>query len=112
MAITAQESRRWNRKWKRWDNSVCNDIHYGVKPPEICPTCQVKNAYVEISSAETETICRTGKEEKVEFEKDKFREAIEKFAEKNEFEVNPDREKVTMLLETRKITVSSIVPAG
>ncbi|HLC46684.1 MAG TPA: hypothetical protein VJI75_02990 [Candidatus Nanoarchaeia archaeon] len=24
---------------------VCGDIHYGMKWPEICPTCQTKNAY-------------------------------------------------------------------
>jgi rubrerythrin len=29
-----------------WRCNVCNDIHYGVRPPEICPTCKVKNAYV------------------------------------------------------------------
>jgi len=22
-----------------WRCFVCNDIHYGVRPPEICPTC-------------------------------------------------------------------------
>lgn len=84
---------------KYWRCFVCNDIHYGVKPPEICPTCQVKNAYVEISSAEAGTMCTASKANKAGFEKDKFRKAIEIFAEKNEFEVNPDKEKVSMLLE-------------
>jgi len=32
--------------------NVCNDIHYGTGCPEICPTCQAKNAYVEISNEE------------------------------------------------------------
>lgn len=35
----------------------------------------------------------------VEFDKEKFLEALGKFTEKNEFQVNPDREKVNMLLE-------------
>jgi len=35
----------------------------------------------------------------VEFDKEKFLEAIEKFAEKNEFQVNPDKKKVKMLLD-------------
>lgn len=78
---------------------MCNDIHYGVKPPEICPTCQVKNAYVEISPAEAETLCKTAKAEKAGFDKSVFLEAIENFTEKNEFQVNPDKEKVNMLLE-------------
>ncbi len=81
---------------KYWRCFVCNDIHYGVKPPEICPTCKAKNAFVEISSAESLKI--TGAKE-VGFDKEKFQEAIEKFAEKNEFQVNPDREKVEMLLD-------------
>jgi ferredoxin-thioredoxin reductase catalytic subunit len=55
-----------------------------------------KNAFVEISSAESLKI--TGAKE-VGFDKEKFQEAIEKFAEKNEFQVNPDKEKVEMLLD-------------
>jgi ferredoxin-thioredoxin reductase catalytic subunit len=31
--------------------------------------------------------------------RDQFRQAIEKFAEKNEFQVNPDADKVAMLLD-------------
>ncbi len=81
---------------KYWRCFVCNDIHYGVKPPEICPTCLAKNAYVEISSEEAKKI--TGVTT-VEFDKEKFLEAIERFAEKNEFQVNPDGEKVKMLLD-------------
>lgn len=84
---------------KYWRCFVCNDIHYGVKPPEICPTCMVKNAYVEVSAVEAETLCKTAKTEKAGFDKEVFLEAIENFTEKNEFQVNPDKEKVNMLLE-------------
>ena len=81
---------------KYWRCFVCNDIHYGVKPPEICPTCLVKNAYVEISSEEAKKI--SGMTE-VEFDKEKFLGSIERFTENNEFQVNPDTEKVKMLLD-------------
>lgn len=81
---------------KYWRCFVCNDIHYGVKPPEICPTCLVKSAYVEISSEEAKKI--SGMTE-VEFDKEKFLESIERFTENNQFQVNPDREKVKMLLD-------------
>ncbi len=84
---------------KYWRCFVCNDIHYGVKSPEICPTCMVKNAYVEVSAAEAETLCKTAKTENAGFDKEVFLEAIENFTEKNEFQVNPDKEKVKMLLE-------------
>ncbi|MGB3863036.1 MAG: ferredoxin-thioredoxin reductase catalytic domain-containing protein [Candidatus Aminicenantaceae bacterium] len=80
---------------KYWRCHVCNDIHYGIKPPEICPTCSFKNAYVEISSAEAKKI-QTGE---TEMDKEKFRQAIEEFTEKNEFQVNPNSEKVNMLID-------------
>ncbi|MEM4268272.1 MAG: hypothetical protein QXK37_05590 [Candidatus Woesearchaeota archaeon] len=32
--------------------SVCNDVHFGVASPEICPTCKAKNAYKEITKDE------------------------------------------------------------
>ncbi|MBW2990592.1 hypothetical protein KY348_02710 [Candidatus Woesearchaeota archaeon] len=37
---------------KFWRCNVCNDIHYGIKGPEICPTCKAKNAYVETEEKE------------------------------------------------------------
>ena len=80
---------------KYWRCHVCNDIHYGIKPPEFCPTCSVKNAYVEISSAEAEKIMS----QEIEMDKDKFRRVIEEFAKNNEFQVNSNSEKVNMLIE-------------
>ena len=81
---------------KYWRCYVCNDIHYGVQPPEICPTCSVKNAYVEVSSEEALKICG-GSE--VKLDGADFLRAIVTFAEKNEFRVNPDQKKVEVLLE-------------
>ncbi|MBW2992262.1 hypothetical protein KY345_03530 [Candidatus Woesearchaeota archaeon] len=36
--------------------NVCNDIHYGVAGPEICPTCQTPNAYAEIDVQEAKSV--------------------------------------------------------
>jgi rubrerythrin len=33
---------------KPWRCNVCRDLHIGIEPPEECPTCFVKDAYVEI----------------------------------------------------------------
>jgi len=55
-----------------------------------------KDAYVEISSEEAQKISRVTK---TKIEKKKFLLAIEKFTEKNEFRVNPDKKKVKMLIE-------------
>lgn len=81
---------------KYWRCFVCNDIHYGVKPPEICPTCMAVNAYVGISSKEAKKITNASE---INFDKDQFLSTIQKFTEKNEFQVNPDKEKVEMLLD-------------
>ena len=32
--------------------NVCSDIHYGIAGPELCPTCQTKNAFVEVEKKE------------------------------------------------------------
>ncbi len=80
---------------KYWRCFVCNDIHYGLAPPEICPTCKVKNAYIEISSHEAENVTFL----KTEMDKETFTRAIEAFAKNNDFRVNPDKGKVGMLLE-------------
>jgi len=84
-------------KKRYWRCFVCNDIHYGVAPPELCPTCKALNAYVEISADEARRILGGGPG--VAMTPAEFREAIERFAAVNEFRVNPDAEKVAMLIE-------------
>ncbi len=81
---------------KFWRCHVCNDVHYGVNPPEVCPTCLVKKAYMEISSEEAKKI--SGRSEST-VDKVDFRKAIEKFSEGNQFQVNPDKKRVETLLE-------------
>lgn len=81
---------------KYWRCHVCNDIHYGVKPPEICPTCLKKNAYVEVASHEAQAIMSLTT---TTMDKNDFVAAIEQFAEKSEFQVNPDKEKIAPLFE-------------
>jgi rubrerythrin len=39
-----------------WRCNVCNDIHYGMAGPEVCPTCMAKNAYVEVDAKEAENV--------------------------------------------------------
>ena len=84
-------------KKRHWRCFVCNDIHYGIAPPELCPTCKVLNAYVEISSAEARKILGGGTA--VDLAPADFRQAIERFAAGNEFMVNPDAERVETLLQ-------------
>ena len=81
---------------KFWRCHVCNDIHYGINPPELCPTCKVLNAYVEISSAEAQKIYEMPESTGVEME---FRDAIDRFVVGNDFQVNSDKTKVKTLLE-------------
>lgn len=37
---------------KFWRCNVCGDIHWGMAPPEMCPTCSTAKAYVEITADE------------------------------------------------------------
>lgn len=81
---------------KYWRCFVCNDIHLGARPPDVCPTCGVRRAYVEITSEEARQIAAPVQ---TEFTKETFRAAIEAFAEGNPFQVSPDEDKVQMLIE-------------
>lgn len=81
---------------KFWRCFVCNDIHYGISPPEICPTCSSKNAYIEVSSEEAQKILRMTE---THVDGDKFLHEIKGLSEKNEFQVNPDQEKVKSLIQ-------------
>jgi ferredoxin-thioredoxin reductase catalytic subunit len=81
---------------KFWRCFVCNDIHYGFKPPDVCPTCRVKNAYVESSADEAKKMISAAKGV---LTREQFRQAISRFAEKNEFQVNPDADRVATLLD-------------
>ena len=83
-------------KKRYWRCYVCNDIHYGIAPPELCPTCKVLHAYVEISAEEARKILGGGPD--TALSREDFRAAIERFAVGNEFEVNPDAAKVDLLL--------------
>jgi len=83
-------------KKRYWRCFVCNDVHYGIAPPELCPTCKVLNAYVEISAAEARRLLGGGPDTAIG--RDDFRAAIGRFATGQEFEVNPDTEKVDLLL--------------
>jgi len=80
-----------------WRCFVCNDIHAGIAPPELCPTCKVLNAYVEISDAEARTIL--GRGPGTGMAPEEFRAAIERFTAGNEFKVNPDADKVDLLVK-------------
>ena len=81
---------------KFWRCNVCNDIHYGLKLPELCPTCLARNAYVEISSEEAGKMMAVTK---TSMNRELFARAIAAFTEKNEFELNPDKARVEMLLD-------------
>jgi ferredoxin-thioredoxin reductase catalytic subunit len=84
-------------KKRYWRCFVCNDVHYGIAPPELCPTCKVLNAYVEITAEEARKFLAGGAD--ITSEAVDFRKAIERFAAGQEFMVNPDSEKVETLVQ-------------
>lgn len=80
---------------KFWRCHVCNDIHYGVSPPDLCPTCKVEFAYVEVSAEEARKVMSVTN---TTLSKEDFLAAISRFAKMREFEVNPDTERVETLI--------------
>jgi ferredoxin-thioredoxin reductase catalytic subunit len=82
---------------KFWRCTVCNDTHYGIKGPEICPTCSVKNAYVEIHKNEfNNVVFGIVKKENLFKEADMLR-IWEAFSKENDFKLNPDKKIVSMV---------------
>jgi len=82
-----------------WRCYVCNDIHYGIAPPEICPTCSTKNAYVETDAQETKAVMRFDQSEPSRMDQARLLRIYSKFTEKNDFKINPDKKIVDMLLK-------------
>jgi ferredoxin-thioredoxin reductase catalytic subunit len=40
-------------KKRLWRCHVCNDLHFGVGPPMVCPTCGARGVFVQIDRHET-----------------------------------------------------------
>jgi ferredoxin-thioredoxin reductase catalytic subunit len=79
---------------KFWRCHVCNDIHYGIFPPEVCSTCKVEFGYIEVSSEEARKVMSVTEST---LSREDFVTAIHRFAKMREFNVNPDTERVDML---------------
>jgi ferredoxin-thioredoxin reductase catalytic chain len=47
-----------NVKKRYWRCHICGDIHFGERPPEICPTCGFKNSFAPSDSPEVTDITR------------------------------------------------------
>ncbi len=86
-------------KKKFWRCHVCNDFHWGFVPPEVCPTCRAKNAYVETAAREAREILASGESgTDPDFGPEDFRRALTAFAAENAFRVNSDEERVALLV--------------
>ena len=85
---------------KFWRCSVCNDVHYGLKPPEVCPTCKARNAYAEVSEKEAKTVMGAEEVPGTSMRREEVMRVWEEFSGRSdEFGLNPDGQIVEMLLE-------------
>ncbi len=84
-------------KKRLWRCHVCNDIHFGVRGPTICPTCGAKNAFALIDNDEAKKVImdKGGKLDQVE----QLLQVWEDFAKGKEFKVADDKEFVRTLAE-------------
>lgn len=78
-----------------WRCNVCNDIHYGIKGPYICPTCGARNAFALIDHPEAMKVIIDRGERLNEV--DQLLDVWERFAKDKPFKLNPDKEFVRQL---------------
>lgn len=79
-----------------WRCHVCNDIHLGIRGPEICPTCKARNAFAR--SDLNEALKIIGERENL-ISKEQIFDLWESFARDKGIDLNPDREVVETLAE-------------
>jgi ferredoxin-thioredoxin reductase catalytic subunit len=85
---------------KFWRCNVCNDVHCGIAGPETCPTCGAKDAYCEMDAKEAANMLDMKAEDTAQvLQGEDLRNAWQKFAEKNDFMLNPDKEHVDMIIK-------------
>lgn len=85
---------------KFWRCNVCNDIHIGASGPEVCPTCGMKYAYCEMDAKEAANMLGMQQDaESPSLEGEALRAAWQRFTEKNDFMLNPDKEHVDTIIE-------------
>jgi ferredoxin-thioredoxin reductase catalytic subunit len=85
---------------KFWRCNVCNDVHYGLKPPGVCPTCNARNAYVEVSEKEADTVMGAKEAPGISMEREEVLRVWGEFGGRSdEFKLSPDKKTVEMVLE-------------
>jgi ferredoxin-thioredoxin reductase catalytic subunit len=72
--------------------TVCNDVHYGIAGPKVCPTCKAENVYVSIEEKEARMIIFREKKENPQISQEELREVWEGWAKDKDFILNPDKE--------------------
>jgi ferredoxin-thioredoxin reductase catalytic subunit len=82
-----------------WRCNVCNDVHFGINPPETCPTCGVKNAYCRIDEKEAAAVMGFEAKDAKTFDTKKRVSAWQEFAKKNDFKLNPDKKHVEFIIK-------------
>jgi len=81
-----------NVKKKYWRCHICGDIHYGDKPPAICPTCGMKNSFALTDSSEVSNV--QGDVKYLLDTPEKLIKAWEEFVEKADFRLWDDKQAV------------------
>lgn len=86
-----------------WRCNVCNDVHFGIAGPEVCPTCGAKNAYCEIDEKEAANLLSMTTESKDSLKDEALRAAWENFSGNSDFMLNPDKTHVDTIIKGVRI---------
>ena len=70
-----------------WRCHVCNDIHLGLKGPDVCPSCGARDAFARSDHSESMKVI--GESDDM-VSKEEIVDAWTRFTEGKEFQLNPD----------------------
>ena len=68
--------------------TICNDVHFGVFGPLVCPTCSEENAYCEIDKNEFQNISSDVINKENIFSEEDMKKIWEEYSSKNDFKLN------------------------
>lgn len=81
--------------------TICNDFHFGIKPPVVCPTCNVKNAYIISTEQEADIVLfeKQNRRGKNEWRLEEFLGILRDWVDGKDFALNSDEEHLGFTLE-------------
>lgn len=81
--------------------TVCNDFHYGINSPQVCPTCSVTKSYIPVTEQEADIVLfeKQTRRGRNQWRVEEFLGILRDWCAENDFSLNPDEEHVYFTLD-------------